>query len=105
MKKSVKRIARAKPLTPQQRREIAILAAKPDSEIDFSDIPPLADDFFKNAARNPFYRPVKRQVTVRLDTDIIAWLRRQGRGYQTRLNYLLRMAMLREVTGRPNEKE
>src|SRR2546430_7781116 len=39
---------------------------------------------WQNAVRNPFYRPLKQQLTLRLDADIIAWLRRQGRGYQTR---------------------
>lgn len=99
MRKRVKRIAGGKPLTAEQRKEISALAAMPDSEIDFSDIPRLPEDFWKRAVRNPFYRPVKRQVTVRLDSDIIAWLRRQGRGYQTRLNYLLRVAMMRDLNG------
>ena len=99
MRKTVRRIAHGKPLTTAQRREIAALAAKPDSEIDFSDIPRLSDDFFKNAVRSPFYRPVKRQLTVRLDADVIAWLRTQGKGYQTRLNQLLRAAMLKEASG------
>jgi len=49
--------------------------------------------------RNPFYRPVKRQLTVRLDADVVAWLRRQGRGYQTRLNRVLREAMLERHPG------
>ena len=47
--------------------------------------------------RNPFYRPVKKQLTLRLDADVIAWLRRQGKGYQTRANALLRAAMLEDV--------
>jgi uncharacterized protein (DUF4415 family) len=46
--------------------------------------------------RNPFFRPVKEQVTVRLDADVLAWLRAGGRGYQTRLNEVLRAAMLQE---------
>ena len=65
--------------------------------IDFSDIPPLTGSFWKNAVRNPFYRPVKQQLTVRLDADVVAWLRRQGRGYQTRLNQVLRKAMLEDI--------
>jgi uncharacterized protein (DUF4415 family) len=103
MKKRVKRIANSKPLTARQRKEIAAIAAMPDSQIDFSDIPRLRESFWRNAMRNPFYRPVKRQVTVRLDSDVIAWLRRQGKGYQTRLNHLLRSAMMRDV-GSPNGK-
>lgn len=84
-------------LTPQRKRELAALAARPDSEINLSDIPELTEKFWRNAIPNPFYRPVKKQLTVRLDADVIAWLRKQGKGYQTRLNGLLRAAMLREA--------
>jgi uncharacterized protein (DUF4415 family) len=97
MRKNVKRIAAGNPLTPRQRRNISAIAAKPDSEIDYSDIPRLRESFWKGAVRNPFYRPVKRQVTVRLDADVIAWLRMQGKGYQSRLNRVLRDAMLEDV--------
>jgi uncharacterized protein (DUF4415 family) len=88
-----------RPLTAKERREVAKLAAMPDDKIDYSDIPPLTERFWKNALRNPFYRPVKQQLTVRLDADVVAWLREQGKGYQTRINALLRAAMLRDVTG------
>ena len=91
-------------LTAEQKAELKALAEMPDSEIDYSDIPPLTEKFWKNAVRNPFYRPVKRQVTVRLDSDVIAWLRRQGKGYQTRLNHLLRTAMTHDVHGPSNAK-
>jgi uncharacterized protein (DUF4415 family) len=85
------------PMTPARRRELRRLAERPDAEIDFSDIPPLKESFWKNAVRNPFYRPVKQQLTVRLDADVVAWLRRQGKGYQTRLNRVLREAMLADI--------
>jgi uncharacterized protein (DUF4415 family) len=98
MKQNVKRTA-AKPLTDRQRHQITALAARPDSQIDYSDIPPLTADFWRGAVRNPFYRPVKRQLTVRLDADVVAWLRLQGKGYQTRLNGLLRAAMLEDLRG------
>ncbi|MGA7220195.1 MAG: BrnA antitoxin family protein [Candidatus Sulfotelmatobacter sp.] len=98
MKKSVKKTI-ARPLTVKQRREIAALGALPDKNIDYSDIPALKERFWKNAIRNPFYRPVKRQLTVRLDADVVAWLREQGKGYQTRINALLRAAMLQDVSG------
>ncbi len=52
----------------------------PELKIDYSDIPPLPDRFWKNAVRNPFYRPVKRQVTVRLDAGVIERLRGRGAG-------------------------
>jgi uncharacterized protein (DUF4415 family) len=96
MRKSAKRTTPSKP-TAAQRRELAALAALPDDKIDYSDIPPLTEKFWKDAVRNPFYRPVKQQVTVRLDADVIAWLRSQGEGYQTRLNALLRSAMLKDL--------
>jgi uncharacterized protein (DUF4415 family) len=86
MKKNVKRTTLS-PLTAT------------DDRIDYFDIPPLKDRFWKHAVRNPFYRPVKRQVTVRLDADVVAWLREQGKGYQTRINALLRAAMLEDVAG------
>jgi uncharacterized protein (DUF4415 family) len=64
--------------------------------VDTSDIPPLTDEFFANAVRNPYYRPVKQSTTIRIDADVLAWLRRQGPGYQTRMNAILRRAMLKD---------
>ncbi len=57
------------------------------------DNPPLDDDFFKNAKRmnlKQFMRSRKKQVTLRLDADLVEWFRSQGRGYQTRINPVLR---------------
>ncbi|MBI2839654.1 MAG: BrnA antitoxin family protein [Acidobacteria bacterium] len=97
MKKNARGTTIARPLTAKQRREVAALAQRPDGEIDYSDIPPLEDKFWRDAVRNPFYRPVKRQLTVRLDVDVLVWLRSQGRGYQTRINALLREEMLKRM--------
>lgn len=59
-----------------------------DRDIDYSDIPPLDDSFFeKQTVTIP---PPKDQLTVRFDRDIVAWFREQGRGYQTRMNAVLR---------------
>jgi uncharacterized protein (DUF4415 family) len=85
-------------ITPKQKKELAKLATKPDGDIDLSDIPELTEKFWQNAVRNPFYRPIKKQITLRLDADVIAWLRRQGKGYQTKANSLLREIMVKEVT-------
>lgn len=85
------------PLTEQQKAELQALAAQPDSTIDTSDIPPLDDAFWQNAVRNPYYRPTKASTTVRLDADVLAWLKSQGKGYQTRINAILREAMLRAL--------
>jgi uncharacterized DUF497 family protein/uncharacterized protein (DUF4415 family) len=84
-------------ITPKQRRHLAKLATGTDSKIDLSDIPELTEKFWRNAVRNPFYRPLKKQLTLRLDVDVVAWLRRQGKGYQTRANALLRTAMLHDA--------
>jgi uncharacterized protein (DUF4415 family) len=97
MTKLVRKTLADSPMTPARKRKLSRLAARPDAEIDFSDIPPLKESFWKNAVRNPFYRPVKQQLTVRLDSDVVAWLRQQGRGYQTRLNGVLREAMLKDI--------
>lgn len=85
------------PLTEEQKEELKKLAAQPDEEIDFSDIPPLDEDFWKNGIRNPFYRPVKIPTSIRIDADILAWLKSMGKGYQTRINEILRQAMLNSL--------
>ena len=64
MKTIVRRTLGEYKLTEKQKRELAKLAARPDSAIDFSDIPPLTEKFWKNAIRNPWYRPRKQQVTL-----------------------------------------
>ena len=76
------------------RKELAALAAKPESDIDFSDIPATSEQDWHDAARGQFYRPLKQQLTVRIDADVLAWLKSQGKGYQSRLNEILRSAML-----------
>ena len=81
-------------LTAAQKAELKALRAKPESEIDYSDIPPLQEDFWKKAVRNPFYRPTKTSTTVRIDSDVLHWLRAHGKGYQSRLNAILRREML-----------
>ncbi|WP_336288749.1 BrnA antitoxin family protein [Bartonella sp. CB60] len=85
------------PLTDEQKIEIKKLAAMPKSEIDYSDIAPLNNAFWKNAVRNPLYKPTKTITTVRVDSDVLAWLKSQGKGYQTRINAILREAMLRSI--------
>jgi uncharacterized protein (DUF4415 family) len=82
------------PLTAAQIANLKKLVARPDSEIDFSDIPELTDEQWKNAERGRFYRPVKRQITARVDADVLEWLKSHGRGYQSRINAILRREML-----------
>jgi len=82
------------PLTEEDRARLKALAERPDSEIDTSDIPEWTEDQWKNAVRGRFYRPVKKQVTARLDADVLDWLKKQGKGYQSRMNAILRREML-----------
>lgn len=84
-------------ITPEHLAELRALAQQPDADIDYSDLPPLTNEFWKNAVRNPFYRPNKTHTTVRVDSDVLAWLKSQGKGYQTRLNAILRQAMMKDV--------
>ena len=76
------------------RKELMALANRPDSDIDYSDIPATTRKDWASAVRGKFYRPIKRQLTVRIDADVLAWLRSYGKGYQSRLNAILRSAML-----------
>jgi len=79
-------------LTKEQKRDIRVIAAKRDADIDFSDVPRVLD--WSGAEIGKFYRQKKKPVTMRLDSDVIAWLKADGRGYQTKANWLLRNAML-----------
>ena len=93
-----KTMAEAKAALAGRQDELKKLKKMSDSEIDFSDLPELTERFWQNAVPNPFYRPVKKQITLRIDADILAWLRQQGpEGYQSRLNALLRSVMLRDL--------
>jgi uncharacterized protein (DUF4415 family) len=62
-----------------------------ESEIDTTDIPPVSD--WSRAVVGKFYRPIKKPLTIRIDADVLAWLKGAGSGYQTRINALLRRAM------------
>lgn len=71
--------------------ELAALVRLRDADIDTSDIPEVKD--WSRAVVGKFYRPIKEPVTLRLDADVVAWLKAAGPGYQTRINGLLRRAM------------
>nr|WP_246712015.1 BrnA antitoxin family protein [Phyllobacterium myrsinacearum] len=77
----------------------------PDSEIDLSDIPELTDEQWSKAVRGRFYRPVKHQITARVDADVLDWLKSQGKGYQARMNAILRRAMLVSMKTQPADKK
>ena len=85
------RTGHSKPLTPEQRAELDLLAALPEDHIDTRDMPEVCD--WSGARRGVLYRPLKRQITLRLDADLIEWFktrRRKGEGYQTNINRALR---------------
>ncbi len=89
--------ASREPLTTKQKRDLTALAALPDDRINTSDIPELPLGAWKDAIRGRFYRPVKQAVSLRLDADVVAWLKKPGKGYQTRANRLLRQQMLADM--------
>ena len=83
--------AASKRLTTAQRAELKALAVLPESAVDTSDAPELLD--WSGAKRGLFYRPVKQQLTLRLDADVVAWFKGHtagSEGYQTRINRALR---------------
>jgi uncharacterized protein (DUF4415 family) len=89
-------------LTPAQEAEIEALASLSDEEIDTASIPEAPD--WTGAKRGAFYRPVKRQLTLRLDADIVEWFRAQApgsEGYQTNINRALREYVDRHREGSP----
>ena len=78
-------------LTPAQQAEIETWAALPDDKIDMRDMPEVRD--WSGARRGLFFRPIKQQLTLRIDADVVAWFKRytpNGEGYQTHINRVLR---------------
>ena len=81
-------------LSTEKRKELKRLAARPDHDIDLTDIPEI-QEIPSDAVIGRFYRPKKTTVTIRLDADVLAWLKATGEGYQTRINAYLREMMQR----------
>jgi uncharacterized protein (DUF4415 family) len=75
----------------KRNKEIAALKKMKDDQIDTSDIPEMTD--WSGAVVGKFFRPIKEPVTIRIDADVLDWLKSKGKGYQTRINQLLRAAM------------
>ena len=73
------------------RSDLARIDRLHDREIDYTDIPPLDKSFLKKATAA--WPPTKKQLTIRLDADVLAWLKAQGKGYQTRINRILQVVM------------
>ena len=79
------------------KSDLARIDRMRDADIDYSDIPPLDRTFLKKATTP--WPPAKRQLTIRLDADVLDWLKGQGRGYQTRINRILRIVMESQPPG------
>ncbi len=90
-----------KPYTPhitkKIKREIEALKEMPESEIDPSETRVLPPEAWANATVGRFYKPVKQPIALRLDADVIAWLKATGPGYQSRINQTLRREMLKAL--------
>lgn len=83
-------------LTEKQRQHLDVLASRPDDQINLDDMPELTDDQLAEMKPAEHYRPVKKQITARVDADVLAWLKSQGKGYQSRINAILRREMLEQ---------
>jgi uncharacterized protein (DUF4415 family) len=82
---------KAKPSKKKSKTDWDKLHSMSDSDIDYSDIPPLDSEFFKKGElRMPKTKPL---ISIRLDSDVLEWFKSQGAGYQTRMNAVLRMYM------------
>ena len=79
------------------KSDLARIDRMRDADIDYSDIPPLDKTFLKKATAP--WPPVKKQLTIRLDADVLDWLKAHGRGYQTRINRILRVVMESQPPG------
>ena len=104
MKKTYDVVYRREPGTPLTGGQLAELRALESRRIDTSDIPELLPGALKGAVRGRLYRPVKQAVSLRLDADVIAWLKKDGQGYQTRANRLLRERMLADLASDPSSE-
>ena len=100
--RTTKRVEGMGGLTAADHEELAALAARPDAEIDTSDISEMTPEEFGDSVRlagrplaeaMELYRARKTSVTARIDRDVLLWLKSKGKGYQTRINAILRAAM------------
>jgi len=79
-------------MTDEMRRQLDALEALPEDQIDFSDIPEMTEeDWLKPHYIGLHYRPGKKSVTIRLDEDLVRWFKKQGKGWQTKMNWVLRL--------------
>ena len=83
-----------KPISKKSQTNFARLDKMKDEDIDYSDAPAITPEMFaKSIIRRGLKPRTKTQLTLRVDTDVLEWYKKQGRGYQTRINLLLRAYM------------
>ncbi len=85
-------------IDPKQAKELRNLEKMKQNDIDLSDLPEVRN--WDGAVVGKFYRPIKKPLTLRVDADVLAWLKSQGKEYQTRINEILRSAMLNRARKR-----
>ena len=88
-----------KPISERERRELSKVSRMADAKIDYSDVPALRS-LPQEVHIGRFYKPVKEQISLRVDADVLAWFRSRGRKYQTYMNEVLR----REMRARPKRR-
>ncbi|MEP6719112.1 MAG: BrnA antitoxin family protein [bacterium] len=69
--------------------------AMKDEDIDLSETPEVTPEMFAREVLRRNFQPIPRQkqLTLRIDSDMVEWYKKQGRGYQTKINALLRAYM------------
>jgi uncharacterized protein (DUF4415 family) len=90
---------RSNPIPAELQAEVDALAALPDDQIQTDDMPEVRD--WSDAKRGMLYRPVKQQITLRIDADLIEWFKAhhdQHEGYQTSINRALREYVSRQAS-------
>jgi len=84
--------------SPKSQTDFARLDKMKDEDIDYSDAPEITPEMFAKAIVRRGLKPrVKKQITLRVDDDVLAWFKKQGSGYQTKINLLLRAYMNEHV--------
>ncbi len=81
--------------TKKSRTNWERVDALKDKDIDLSDVPEVSPEMFARAIVRHGLKPVSRKarLTLRLDSDVLDWFRKQGQGYQTKINALLKAYM------------
>ena len=86
------------PNAPDLQTDLARLDRMKDEDIDYSDAPEITPEMFAKAIVRRGLKPrVKKQITLRVDDDVLSWFKKQGTGYQTKINLLLRAYMEEHV--------